>query len=219
MGHETTLLEDWLVDIETATDLTMESRTKLAQAKSRGLTLTLIKEAITSGKSWEDIKDLLQLKICKSNIHTSICHFMEIQQKEKESLAVYIHHFKREAKRCNFTNNTATIRTFVKGFKDSHTLAVRIYEKGPQTLTDAIPEVEKLQAPQQLTATLIPSSPVNGMTNEEDHCFRWQEAGHIAQHCPNVRCFECDEYGYLVVDCPHRIPPSGTPACHCRSPS
>ena len=40
----------------------MESRTKLAQAKSKGLTHTLITEAITSEKSWEDIKDLLQLK-------------------------------------------------------------------------------------------------------------------------------------------------------------
>ena len=65
----------------------MESRTKLAQAKSKGLTHTLTTEAITSGKSWEDIKDLLQLKICNSDIHTSICHFVEIQQKEKESLS------------------------------------------------------------------------------------------------------------------------------------
>ena len=63
-GHDTTLLEDWLVDIETAADLTMESRTKLAQAKSKGSTLNLITEAITSEKSWEDFKDLLQLKIC-----------------------------------------------------------------------------------------------------------------------------------------------------------
>ena len=58
-GHDTTLLEDWLVDIETAADLTMESRTKLAQTKSKGLTHTLITEAITSGRSWKDIKDLL----------------------------------------------------------------------------------------------------------------------------------------------------------------
>ena len=45
-GHDTTHLEDWLVDIETAADLTTESRTKLAQAKSKGLTCTLITEAI-----------------------------------------------------------------------------------------------------------------------------------------------------------------------------
>ena len=106
--------------------------------------------------------------------------FLEIKQKEKDSLAMYIHHFKREAKRCNFTNNAATIRIFIKGLKDTHVLATRIYEKGPQTLADAISEVEKLQAAQQLTATLIPSSTVNVMSNEEDHCFQCQEAGHIA---------------------------------------
>ena len=116
-GHNATQLEDWLVDIETATDLTAESRTKHAQAKLKGLTHTLISEAITSGKSWDNIKDLLQLKVCSSDIHTSISHFMEIQQMEKESLAMYIHHCKREAKRYNFTNNAVTIRMFVKGLK------------------------------------------------------------------------------------------------------
>ena len=180
MGDDSTLLEDWLVDIETTADLTMESKTKLTQAKFKGLTHTLITEAITSGKSWEDIKDLLQSKICNFDIHTSICCFMEIQQKEKEPLNAYIHHFKREAKRCNFTNHTATIKTFVEGLKDTHTLATRIYEKGLQTHVDAISEVEKLQATQQLTATLIPSSTVNVMSNEEDHCFQWQKAGNIA---------------------------------------
>ena len=125
MGHDTTLLEGWLIDIEIAAHLTMESRTKLAQAKLKGLTCTLITEAITSGKSWEDIKDLLQLKICNSDIHTSLCHFMETQQKEKESPTVYIHCFKRKAKRCNFTNNVTTIRIFAKGLKDTHTLATR----------------------------------------------------------------------------------------------
>ena len=48
---------------------------------------------------------------------------MEIQQKEKESLAAYIHWFKTEAKRCIFTNNAATIRIFVKGLKNTHSLA------------------------------------------------------------------------------------------------
>ena len=193
-----------------------ESRTKLAQAKSKGLTCTLILKAITSGKSWDDIKDLLQLKICNSDIHTFTSHFMEIHQKEKESLATYIHHFKREAKRWNFTNNAATIRIFVKGLKNTYTLAAWIYEKGPQTLTDAISEVKKLQAAQQLTATLTPSSAVNVMSHKEECCFQCQESGHIAHHCPNVWCLKCDEYGHIVMDCPHRIPFSGTPACHHR---
>ena len=103
---------------------------------------------------------------------------MEIQQKEKESLTAYIHHFKREAKRCNFINSASTIRIFVKGLRNAHTLATPVYEKGPQTLADAISEVEKLPATQKLTATLIPSSTVKVMSHE-DHCFQCQESGHI----------------------------------------
>ena len=35
-GQDSSQLEDWLTDIETASELTSESRTNLAQAKSRG---------------------------------------------------------------------------------------------------------------------------------------------------------------------------------------
>ena len=99
-GNDSSQLEDWLMDIETASELMGKSRTKLGQAKSRGLVRTLISEALALNRNWEDIKDSLHLKICNSDIHTSICHFMDIQQKEKESLAAYIHYFKREANRC-----------------------------------------------------------------------------------------------------------------------
>ena len=75
------------MDIETAANLTDESRNKLAQAKSKWLTCTLITEVLTSGKCWEEIKDLLHLKICNLDIHTSGGHFMDIQQKE-ESLYI-----------------------------------------------------------------------------------------------------------------------------------
>ena len=51
-GHDPTLLEDWLTDIETVTDLTLASRTKLSQVKSKGLTCMLITEAISSRKPW-----------------------------------------------------------------------------------------------------------------------------------------------------------------------
>ena len=37
-GSDSANLEDWLIDIETTADLTYKSRTKLAQAKSKGLT-------------------------------------------------------------------------------------------------------------------------------------------------------------------------------------
>ena len=61
------------------------------------------------------------------------------------------------------------IRIFVNGLKFTHTLATHVYEKGPQTLADTKSEVEILQAVQQLTATLLPSSTVNVMSHEE--CF------------------------------------------------
>ena len=90
-GNDSSQLQDWLIYIETASDLMGESSTKLAQAKSRGLVRTLILGALTLQNTWEEIKDSLHLKICNSDIHTSISHFMDIQQKEKESLAAYIH--------------------------------------------------------------------------------------------------------------------------------
>ena len=58
-GQDSSQLEDWLTDIETASELTGKSRTKLAQAKSRGLVRTLITKAIIAQKSWEEIKDSL----------------------------------------------------------------------------------------------------------------------------------------------------------------
>ena len=115
--YDSTKLEDWLKDIETAADLTNESQAKLAKAKLRRLTHTLVMEAVNSDKSWEEIKDLLWLKLCNANIQTFTSHFIDIQQQEKESLAAYIHRFKTEAKRYNFTNDSATIRIFVKGLK------------------------------------------------------------------------------------------------------
>ena len=100
---------------------------------------------------------------------------MEIQQQERESLAAYVHWFKTEAKRSNFTNDATTIRIFTKGLKNAHSLATHIYEQGPQMLTDAILAVEKLNAVPQLTTTIIPPSTVNVMSHEEDHCFQCQE--------------------------------------------
>ena len=54
-GQDSSQLEDWLTDIEMASELTGESRTKLAQAKSKGLVRTLILEALTTQKTWEEI--------------------------------------------------------------------------------------------------------------------------------------------------------------------
>ena len=91
---------------------------------------------------------------------------------------------KREANRCKFDNDTATIRIFLKGLKNVHTIATKVYEKGPQTLAEAIREVEKLQAAQQLTSSLLPESLVNAMSSDQERCFQCQEVGHMAHYCP-----------------------------------
>ena len=213
-GQDSSQLEDWLMDIKTASELTCESRTKLAQAKSRGLERTLTSKALTAQKNWEEIKDSLHLKISNADIHTLISHFMDIQQTDKESLATYVHRFKREASRCKFNNDTAIIRIFLKGLQNAHTIATKVYKKGPQTLTEAIKEVEKLQATQQIASTLLPTSSVNTMSSDNDRCFRCQEIGHMACYCPHIQCYDCDNYGHVAMDCPDKIPPSGTLACH-----
>ena len=133
-GQDSSQLEDWLTDIETASELTNKSRTKLAQAKSRGLVRTLITEALIAQKSWDEIKDSLHLKISNVDIHPLISQFMDIQQTDKESLATYVHRFKWEANRCKFDNDTATIRIFLKGLKNVHTIATKVYEKRPPNL-------------------------------------------------------------------------------------
>ena len=91
-----------------------------------------------------------------------------------------------------------------------HILATKVYEKGPQTLTEAIREVEKLQAAQQLTSSLLPTSSVNVMTTNEEKCFQCQEVGHMARYCPHIKCYDCDNYGHVAMDCPDKIQPSGT---------
>ena len=47
------------MEIEMAADLRGESRARLTKAKSRGSMHTLVTEAITLNKSWDEIKDLL----------------------------------------------------------------------------------------------------------------------------------------------------------------
>ena len=214
-GQDSSQLEDWLTNIETASELTGKSRTKIAQAKSKGLVRTLMSEALAAQKNWEEIKDSLQLKISNMDIHTSISHFMDIQQTDKESLATYVHRFKCEASRYKFNNDTATIRIFLKGLQNAHTIATKVYKKGPQTLVETIKEVEKLQAAQQITSTLLPMSSVNSMSSDNDKCFQCQEISHMAHYCPHIWCFNCNNYGHVAMDCLDKIPPSGTTAC-CR---
>ena len=139
---------------------------------------------------------------------------MDIQQTDRESLATYVHRFKWGASRCKFNNDATTIRIFLKGLKNAHTIATKVYKKGPQTLAEAIKEVEKLQAAQQITSTLLPTSSVHTMSSDNARCFQCQEIGHMACYCPHIWCFDCDNYRHVAMDCLDMIPPSGTPACH-----
>ena len=95
----------------------------------------------------------------------------------------------------------------------------KVYEKGPQTLAETIREVEKLQAAQQLTSSLLPTSSVNTMSSDQEKCFQCQEVGHMAHYCPHIRCYDCNNYGHVAMDCPDKVLPSGTPACHRPGPS
>ena len=112
-----------------------------------------------------------------------------------------------------FNNDAATIRIFLKGLKNAHTIGTTVYKKGPQTLAEAIKEVEKLQAVQQITSTLLPTSSVNTMSSNNDRCFQCQEISHMTCYCPHIWCFNCDNYRHVAMDCPDKIPLSGTPAC------
>ena len=103
---------------------------------------------------------------------------------------------------------------FLKGLKNAHTIATKVYKKGPQTLAEAIKEVEKLQATQQITSTLLPTSSINTMSSDNDRCFQCQEIGHVACYCPHIWCYDCDNYRHVAMDCPDKIPPSDTLAHH-----
>ena len=74
-GKDSSKLGDWFMDIETTAGILTESHTCLAVAKSHGLICTLICEATQTGKCWDEIKDILRLKLCNA----SRC--VEIQQK------------------------------------------------------------------------------------------------------------------------------------------
>ena len=111
---------------------------------------------------------------------------MDIQQTDKELLATYVHRFKQEANRCKFNNDTTTIQIFLKGLKNAHTIATKVYEKDPQTLSEAIKEVEKLQAAQQITSSLLPTLSVNTMSSDNDRCFQCQEVSHMACYCLHI---------------------------------
>ena len=137
-GHK---LDDWLANIENATAIVEENEVMVAKGKARGLARDLIKEH--EDQPWPHIKEQLHNHLNNASIHTYTSRFMEIQQKDSETLIAYIHRFKKEAKHCNFDSHPAKIRIFLKGLMNSSKIAPGVYKKGPTTIEDTIEIVEK----------------------------------------------------------------------------
>ena len=109
-GHK---LDDWLADIENAAAIIEEDEVVVAKGKARGLAQDLIKEH--ESQPWHHIKEQLRNHLNNASIHTYTLRFMEIQQKDSETLTADIHRFKKEAKHCDFDSHPAKIRIFFEG--------------------------------------------------------------------------------------------------------
>ena len=153
-GHK---LDDWLADVENAVAIVEEDEVVVAKGKARGLAQDLIKEH--ESLPWHHIKE--QLHNCLNNTYTS--RFMEIQQKDSETLTAYIHRFKKEAKHCDFDSHPAKIRIFLKGLINSSRIAPSVYEKGPTTIEDTISIVEKISSAQRIAASFSQNHQISMM--------------------------------------------------------
>ena len=202
-GQDSSKLKDWFMDIET--NILKESQTHLAEAKSCSLTHTLSFKATLIGKCWDEIKGILSLKLYNTNIHTYTSCFMEIQQKDNETLAAYIHHFKMAANHCDFDNDTVAIYIFVKGLKMHTPSELKIYEKDTQTMSEVIRLVWKTQC--STTTNSHTNTPMVSMKSNNDRCLVCGWTCHIDHQCPDEKCYGCDEFGHFAQDCTNKIAP------------
>ena len=142
---------------------------------------------------------------------------MEIQQKDSEMLTTYIHRFKKEAKHCNFNSHPAKIRIFLKELINSSNIAPGVYEKGPETIKDAISIVKKISSAQCIAASFSQNHQISMMkrgstyhhTPSQD-CLNCGQLGHPWFTCPHIICDGCNQCGHIYRHCWERIPPSGT---------
>ena len=211
-GHK---LDDWLANIENAAAIVEENEVMVAKGKARGLARDLTKEH--EDQPWSHIKEQLCNHLNNASIHTYTSRFMEIQQKDSETLTAYIHRFKKEAKHCNFDSQTAKIRIFLKGLINSSKIAPGVYEKGPTTIEDAIGIVEKISSAQCIAASFSQNHQISMMKRgSTDHhtpsqdCSNCGQLGHPWFTCPHIICDGCNQCGHIYRHCWDRIPPSGT---------
>ena len=127
------------------------------------------------------------IRNCLNNTsrHTYTSRFMEIQQKDSETLTAYIHRFKKEAKHCDFDLLPAKIRIFLKGLINSSRITSSVYKKGPTTIEDAIGIVDKISSAQHRAASF-----------SQNHQISMMKRGPTNHHMPNQDCSNCGQLGH-----------------------
>ena len=211
-GHK---LDDWLADVENAAAIVEEDEVVVAKGKVTGLAQDLIREH--ENQPWHHIKEQLCNCLNNASIHTYTSRFMEIQQKDSETLTAYIYRFKKEAKHCDFDSHPAKIRIFLKGLINSSRIALSVYEKGPTTIEDAIGIVKKISSAQHIAASFSQNHQISMMKRgPSDHhmpdqdCSNCGQLGHPWFTCLCIICDGCNQHGHIYRHCWDRIPPSGT---------
>ena len=219
-GKQSHKLADWLADVENATAIVEEHEVVVAKGKARGLARDLIREH--ESQPWRHIKEQLCNHLNNASIHTYTSRFMEIQQKDSETLIAYIHRFNKEAKHCDFNSHPAMIRIFLKGLINSSRIAPSVYKKGPTTIEDAIGIVEKISSAQCIAASFSQNHQISMMKRgPNDHhtpnhhmlnqdCSNCGQIGHPWFTCPRIICDGCNQHGHIYRHCWDRIPLSGT---------
>ena len=191
-GKQEHKLDDWLTDVENAADIVEEDEVVVAKGKVRGLAQDLIREH--DNQPWHHIKEQLHNCLNNASIHTYTSRFMEIQQKDSETLTTYIHRFKKEAKHCDFDSHPVKIRIILKGLINSSRIAPSVYEQGQTTIEDTIGIVEKIGSAQRIAASFFQNHQISMMKREpNDH------------HMPNQDCSNCGKLGHPWFTCPRKI--------------
>ena len=116
------------------------------------------------------------------------------------------------AKRCDFNNNATIISIFVKGLRDTHNIAGKVYEKDLQALSEVIKLVEKLNTAQHIAPTL--SSLMVSMMSNDDNCLFAERKALLV-----VNALRCSAITMMILvislkNVPQKIALTGTPHHH-----
>ena len=52
------------------------------------------------------------------------------------------------------------------------------------------------------------------MTTDQEKMFPMPRSRPYGMLLPHTKCYDCDNYGHVAMDCPDKIQPLGMPACH-----